>query len=430
MVNCLNLISYIKIPGLPEPYNQKLVRLVKTPEGLFGLVDFSGMVYRLDTVAGGFSWQRMDRTVFGGYNGGNLVFYANNHIYSFGGGGLWQITGHLRYYLPEKYEWELQQLNREIPFLSDFRNSFWVDQQHGHLYILGRKLPTPTLLNNDSLYRDIVNKVWRLELSTGQWVALGTSPDTAFLQIANSPWGLMYIDKQKPRIVDYRNNRYLKGTEATIRKMARYSRGVSKSLIFFRDSTLIFGNMDGYLDSVAFSSRDFISTGIPVYTPLEQDRSAGNTMLLAGGLLAALGLTIFYRKRLLRSVTPLLRTTEAGGQGAAAASDSAAPTYSPLTLLDERERSLLAFLLQRTLAGGTVTIEALNRQLGVQHKNIEIQKKQRSETINAINQKLASVTGIRLPAIDKVRGAEDKRSFEYFIREEFREVLQGTQPLS
>ena len=59
--------------------------------------------------------------------------------------------------------------------------------------------------------------------------------------------------------------------------------------------------------------------------------------------------------------------------------------------------------------------EEINKVLGVTRKSIEIQKKQRSDTIISINKKYAFVYPDIENIIQKQRSDIDKRSFEYYI---------------
>jgi hypothetical protein len=55
--------------------------------------------------------------------------------------------------------------------------------------------------------------------------------------------------------------------------------------------------------------------------------------------------------------------------------------------------------------------------LGCTNKNIEIQKRLRSDAINAINQKLYFIFLTDQKIIERKRTAIDARSFEYYIDE-------------
>lgn len=95
------------------------------------------------------------------------------------------------------------------------------------------------------------------------------------------------------------------------------------------------------------------------------------------------------------------------------------------TLLDERERSLVVFLLEQSQNGEMVTIDQLNKLLGVSMKNSDVQKRSRSDMINSTNQKLALILEEPRPVIIKQRSEFDKRSFEYTIEPDLTNKIMG-----
>jgi hypothetical protein len=62
-----------------------------------------------------------------------------------------------------------------------------------------------------------------------------------------------------------------------------------------------------------------------------------------------------------------------------------------------------------------VEINEINHVLGIKDKNVGLQKKVRSDMINAINEKYQFITQSELQLISSVRKEDDKRFYEYFI---------------
>lgn len=79
------------------------------------------------------------------------------------------------------------------------------------------------------------------------------------------------------------------------------------------------------------------------------------------------------------------------------------------------EIQLLQLLIKNTESGLPTTTEQQNKVLGLSKKNIEIQKKQRSDIIISINRKFSFITKKDEPLILKRRTEFDKRAFEYFL---------------
>ncbi|MCY7311230.1 MAG: hypothetical protein LH619_10670, partial [Chitinophagaceae bacterium] len=72
-------------------------------------------------------------------------------------------------------------------------------------------------------------------------------------------------------------------------------------------------------------------------------------------------------------------------------------------------------IAENSLKGNYTSIEEVNKALGVSKKNIEIQKKQRSDIITSINKKYSYIKQSPQELIEKRRTEFDKRSFEYYI---------------
>lgn len=94
-----------------------------------------------------------------------------------------------------------------------------------------------------------------------------------------------------------------------------------------------------------------------------------------------------------------------------------AKAYDVKAIFEERELQTLKLIYCNSSQGKTTSIEELNKVLGVMQKNIEIQKKQRSETIMSINKKYSLVNGKENSIIERRKTDYDKRSFEYFIED-------------
>jgi hypothetical protein len=81
----------------------------------------------------------------------------------------------------------------------------------------------------------------------------------------------------------------------------------------------------------------------------------------------------------------------------------------------ETETSLIQLLLNAYSTKQNVEIAAINHVLGIKDKNIGLQKKVRSDVINAINDKYVFITQGEINLIGSVRKEDDKRFFEYFV---------------
>ena len=79
------------------------------------------------------------------------------------------------------------------------------------------------------------------------------------------------------------------------------------------------------------------------------------------------------------------------------------------------EVSIISLLMKSSKKGLNVEINEINHVLGIKDKNVGLQKKVRSDMINAINEKYQFITQSELQLISSVRKEDDKRFYEYFI---------------
>lgn len=445
---------------VPAPFHQNRIQLIKSPGPLYALVRGTGQVYRLDTTGKVPQWIRIDSTYFAGYNFRSINFWMDNTLYSYGGTGLWNTNGGLRYYVPEKFEWEIALVDREIPHMFEPVDFYYLDTTNKALYLLGIHSHNATLDNNNKLQEEIGNRIWKLDLQERKWTELGKTKDTSLLVLGNSPWGMFYVNTTKPGIADFVNNRYLEAKHSAEVKFAKYFKsGPHKTMAFFIDSTFYFGNHSHYLDSIPFSLSEFVDTGIPIYSKVLVDGRKIMNWLPWVLLAIVLGIMFhFYAKyRKIRSYLPNgippniadVPIAENNSSEAYAYRSATSPVnktkgdliseqvISPLQevkplldsknkplvfhpnlhqfKLDDREKAVLQFILEQSQNMRVVTIEELNKILGVSNKSPEIQKRQRSDTLIAINQKLIFLTGLTQPVIEKRRSESDKRSFEFYI---------------
>ena len=82
---------------------------------------------------------------------------------------------------------------------------------------------------------------------------------------------------------------------------------------------------------------------------------------------------------------------------------------------NELEFSLIKKIHLLSIQKGSMTIDEINKTLGLSSKNLAVQKKNRNEIINRINTKWQVYSNNKEELIQKQRSTFDKRNFEYFI---------------
>ena len=95
--------------------------------------------------------------------------------------------------------------------------------------------------------------------------------------------------------------------------------------------------------------------------------------------------------------------------------------------LSEVEIGLMRLIFENSILKKMTQINDINNILGCSNKNIDIQKRLRSDAINALNDKLCILLLTDQKVISRKRSAFDGRSFEYFIDQQFFTAIQKLQ---
>ncbi len=425
------------IKTIPSPHAHHPLTILKNKKGIFAAVVGTGYIYKLDILGDSCRWIRLDSTYYSGYNLGAFTFCTDSLLFSLGGSGLFNLTGHLRFYNEQNHEWGIIPLNREVLLESEAQlNNTWFNPANQHVYTIARTKKIAALRETDPRVTRDAGKLFELDPISGTWRELGTANDTAYQVAGNSPWGLLANNNTDFTLIDYSNNHYYAATATTNRKLFSFLTARMRNLSFFIDSTFYYGDFDQYIDSIPLSLNDFKPTGEPVYQTTETSFLPINNAWLSGigfFLVSGIFLTIMLMKKRNSAMPPAQATTtpeyiEKEQPRVEKAENGLRPILfrnrKDYTLLAETEKSLLKTLLTSTLNGETSKIEQINKVLGVASKNTDVQKRMRSDMINSINQKMALILEDPRPVIVKQRSEFDKRSFEYSIDQERLQQIQ------
>ena len=435
----LNNAKLIPNLDLPKNYNNTNQVVIKTKDQLLVGIVGTGRIYRLDTLRNDFRWTRIDSTYFTGYNFGCIYFTLDSTIYSFGGNGFWHINGSLRYLNPISKEWNARPLSEEVHFsIGNFGNTryYYVDSITQTLFINGMSSSAEYLKDQskDNLYG---NKLMALNIKTGDWKTIGLYKDSSYSILGSSPWGLFVNNNI---FIDVRNNRINKLSERKKDNMLAILENSTMpndySLSFIADSTLYIGDYNNHIDSMKITSADIIHTDIPFFTPIEIEKELSIEKILKiiiGVLITVVVFLIFQLTRKRNQSMPIAIV----GSGQLPKDASEKTTLIPKTgnplefrsskiieLLDEREKTLLAFIYSHSSEERLTSIEEINRIIGAAQRSSEIQKRLRSDIITSINDKLSLISDAKKPVISKQRSEFDKRSFEYFIHPDYMELVK------
>jgi hypothetical protein len=385
--------------------------LIKSNGKLFVFINGSGKIYEVFQEIDQLKFKRIDSTIHFGYNIGSFGFSYKDKIYSLGGYGFWRMNGQLRVFNEKEKEWDIVKLNKEIPFITGTTEGIiWLDNKREKFYTAFFILKDEAIKSKGLVDKEYVYDVMELDLKSKEWVKIGNlnpliiNKLQSIKPITMSPWGQMVLIGDKISLLDYRNNKIL---ALDIRKS--YYQTIIRSYwacsFYFRDSTLIFGNKNK-LDSVNISYKDFEYSGQTLYSKETYNdniiyKYSYFFVSFCAILLIVVTLFLYFKKRhklkdykieqIIKSSNPAQR------------------------VFDELEIQLLQLLIKNTESGLPTTTEQQNKVLGLSKKNIEIQKKQRSDIIISINRKFSFITKKDEPLILKRRTEFDKRAFEYFL---------------
>lgn len=420
------LTTIFEIKDIQAPYMNGIAQhLIKNRNGLYLLPDGTGRVYKVTLDGKNFKIVRQDSTLFFGYNFGFFPFSYNDTLYSFGGYGFWRYNGHLRTFVSQKGEWELESLNREIPFtrVGYSASPKWVDLKNGKFWIGFSIDSREGIKKGETDYKNVIDSVSVLDLNRKAWKTVGVLSSKS-REIANtlvnrnlgsSPWGQLIHDPTKSVIYlfDFTDNELLSLNADDTRSITRLLE--PSSILFFKDSTLYVGLQSRSLDSVSLSKSKFVSTATPVYHVIGdsyfQPQTFSAVKIIFWIAVGILGIVLSYFFYFKRRTFVSVNNSQPSLNG------------SPVKLFDDKEIEIVKLIVSKSAKGIGTSIEEINRSLGVLQKNAEIQKKQRSETLISINRKWRFKNGSQQLLIKSRRIEQDKRSFEYFIDFENLEIV-------
>ena len=408
---------------LPAELRKEYQYLVKTKENLYCGINGTGRLYKISDSSNTMIFHRADSTYYSGSDFFAANFAIDDNIYSYGGYGFWKTNGLLRNYNSYSREWDIQKINEEIPCNFHAGTGFWVDSRRKLLYITNPVIRNEGL-KSDTSFSSINGRIipsdqelYVLDLTTGMWKDLSLFSHLP-LNLTPSPWGMWNIgDFNFTYMFSLLDNKVYVSSKDFNKRSSKIFNNIEKNVWFFIDSTLYSGNLElNSFDSLRVSIADFEVTGKPVYTATKE--FAQNKVLFWGLVsLTIVGLTGFTH------LIIRIRRNKAKNERAILKDG---PVYtgkdknlSSSELFTAVETYLIKYVCQKTIERQPVSIEEVNKLLGLSDKADSIQKKNRSDIISRINQKWEAANSSKLPLLKRQRSNFDKRSFEYSIQSEW-----------
>jgi hypothetical protein len=347
-------------------------------------------------------FRKIDNTININYNINCTNFIYKDQIFNYGGYGFWNKTGHLRKFNTVDMEWDIQPTNIEV-FTADYD---WFSPTEGRLYVPFQKIENKAL-KDPKIYKGIFEYTsYYLDLKTADWIKIGkVTPELIKLIDQKNNYGSYPHDKGRIFLIndeaylfDYIENKIYKSKRADLNQY--FIRNGNDLTVFFykgkyykyQTGLQAFKTWDLNMDD--FQLMNFSIWGNDYMTLI---------FVLAIGLVIVL-LVLFVRL-FNQSVKKKIEIAQL----------KVLKTKTMNQAFTETEISLIQLLINANGAKQNVEIAEINRVLGIKDKNVGLQKKVRSDVINAINDKYLFITQGENNLIGSVRKEDDKRFFEYFI---------------
>jgi hypothetical protein len=416
-----NTMAILNIKDLTGTFHYTGQSLNKNPKGLFLNPIGTGRLYKWKGTPTYGKWERIDSTYFTGYNFLSILFSVDSTIYNFGGTGFWYQNGNLRRYNPSSNEWTADPLNKSIPWLRDHHILFYLDTLKDVLYFNGQGRFHDAILMND-IDSTSIGKMYKLDIKNKIVTDLGKYEPIKGDFLGMTPWGTVssFYD-----LADLVNNKFYKLSKNVENNLLRVlTKSISNRFAwqysFWIDSALYFASPTKGYDSVIIHKSDLIPTNKPVYSQIKEIQKNNNPFppilwitLLGIMFIMNIYLYIIYKKENRKNSYKLgFDETKI---------NIATSSKSKLTELEKR---LLELIFENSVLKKMTEIAEINNILGCGNKNIDVQKRLRSDAINALNEKLSLSFLTDHKIVERKRSAFDGRIFEYYIDQQYFTAIQ------
>lgn len=408
----VNDLPVLNIKDLPATFQFSGQGLTKNNKGLFLHQIGTGRMYRWEGDAQLGEWERIDSTFFTGYNFLSLFFSVDSSVYSFGGVGFWLYNGQLRKYNFSAHEWKAKQLNKSVPWVREAHEIFYIDTIKKVLYFNGEGRYHDASLAAGTIDSSSFSMMYSLDLEKGIINDLGKYETDLTDFFGQTPWGsIAGFDK----LADFKNNEYYSLSESVennlIRILAKSSSNHYKwQYSFWLDSALYFSNSDFGYDSVIIRKSDLIKMNKPIFIPVKDSTFKNNNSSIQWiwiiTFITLVASNIYFFKKYKQITKKQQRSEKQSSEGFA---------KNHKIKFTEIEYSLIQLLLENSILKKMTQINEINNILGCTNKNIDIQKRLRSDAINTLNEKLSLLLLTENKIIERKRSEFDGRTFEYFI---------------
>ena len=381
---------------------------------------------KLFTIDSSLALTRIDNTCYEGYNYGSYSYIRNNKIYNLGGWGFWQFNSGLRYFDTTSKEWFREPINKEVQLAKHMNALVYPDKVNDLIYVAYESYPNSYIkstsdIKNDTIYMQC------LDLKTNNWWdAPKIFNDKIFLEtvlntnsmvlpglgILTESYNHLYlINPVTQKLYEIENE-----IGGTIMNYIASKNG----LYFYKDEKLHFYNpqLDS-LVSLPLSMSKFSEVAKPLYKnikPSFSDTIDISKMLFSGAivLLFIIIVALIFKNKNLQKMQ---QTVAASGLHKKSFEVNKQVEFSDN--LTETEKSVLDILVEYSKQGAPTSIDQINRALGVKNKEVTIQNKLRSDTLQMINKKFMVFASTNDTLVEREKTDLDKRVYQYKLNERY-----------
>ncbi len=391
------------LPLNGSSFAPNLQELIKYNGKIYILLYQTGFIFQMSEPQGdSVVFKKLDNTININYNIGCTNFIYKDEIYNYGGYGFWSKFPHVRKYNKVDMEWDIQPTNIEV-FSADYD---WFSPKEGRLYVPFQKIENKALKDPKFTNGIFEYTSYYLDLKTSDWIKIGkASPELIKLINEKNNYatyayenGRIFVINEKAYLFDYLNNKVYKSKKADLDQF--FIRGALETTAFFYNGKF-YKYRAGFQSYKTwdFNINDFELLNFPIW---------GNdymTLIFVLAICLVIILIIFFIRLFKQSVKKRIENAQL----------KVLKTKTMNQAFTETEIILIQLLINASGAKQNVEISEINRVLGIKDKNLGLQKKVRSDVINAINDKYTFITQGEINLIASVRKEDDKRFYEYFI---------------
>jgi hypothetical protein len=418
---------------------KKETKLIPTPVGLtctdskheymvnngqlYFQISGTGKLFTIDTAL---TLTRLDKTCYEGYNFGAYSFIRNNKFYNLGGWGFWQFNSGLRYFDTTSKEWFREPINKEVQLAKHMNAVFYPDQKNDCIYVIYQAYPNSYYKiqsdqKNDTVYMQCLN------LQTNDWWAAAKIINDKIFQetVINTSTlilpglGILTESYNHLYLINPATEKLYEIESETGGTIMNYAAS-NNSLFFYNQGKLNFYNpqLDS-LVSMPLSSVKFSELSKPLIKKLSVSKWKAYNLqlmvLLATLLILCIVIFILIDKN--KKLHKLHQNQASNGLYKKQIEVNKQILFSDN--LTETEKSVIDILYEFSKKGEPTSIDQINRALGVKNKEVTIQNKLRSDTLQMINKKFMVFASISDALIEREKTTLDKRVYQYKLNERY-----------